>query len=145
MNYKILLLDDDSDDRMFFKDAIKKVGNGDVSCITLADGHELIATLQGEPDSKPHIIFLDINMPGMSGWEVLSLLKEHEDYANIPAIMYSTSKHNDEIRKAKALGALYFFNKPSDFGVLKETLKVVIEHLRSNNIHQLSHASNLFI
>ena len=145
MNYRILLLDDDSDDRMFFKDAVKKVGSGDVSCITLADGHELIATLQGEPDSKPHVIFLDINMPGMSGWEVLSLLKEHVAYANIPVIIYSTSKHTEEINKAKALGALCFFNKPSDFGVLREALKVVIEHLRSDNVHQLCDASDLFI
>ena len=144
MHYKILLLDDDSDDRMLFEDAVNNVAS-DVSCTTLSDEHDLLSALQAEADAKPKIIFLDINMPGMSGWEVLTLLKDHKDYSDIPIVMYSTSKHQEEITKAKTLGALCFFSKPSDFGILKKGLKIVIEHLKNNTIQQLGKDSDIFI
>lgn len=144
MHYKILLIDDDSDDRFFFRDAVKDISDGDVSCITLDDGHALMETLMQSSNERPTIIFTDINMPGMSGWEVLSLLKEHDTYKDIPVIMYSTSKHAEEITMAKELGALCFFNKPRDFEDLKDALKDVVQHLRNGIIDKLCIDSKIF-
>lgn len=137
MQYKILLIDDDSDDRFFFRDAVKEIADEQVSCITLDDGYKLITTLTQDDSRKPDIIFTDINMPGMSGWEVLSLVKKHENFKAIPVVMFSTSKHAEEITRAKKLGALCFFNKPSDFDDLIYALREVMSHLKDNTIHNL--------
>ncbi|WP_185965588.1 response regulator [Flavobacterium zepuense] len=144
MNYKILLIDDDSDDRLFFRDAIEKISTGNVSCITLDDGHILVSTLAQSSDGRPDIIFTDINMPRMSGWEVLAMLKGHDTYKDIPVIMYSTSKHTEEITKAKELGALCFFNKPQDFRDLQNALTEVVKHLQAGTINQLCENSTIF-
>ncbi|QEE49882.1 response regulator [Flavobacterium alkalisoli] len=144
MQYRILLTDDDLDDRDFFRDAINKISNSEVSCITLDDGHILIATLAEHSEERPNIIFTDINMPPMSGWKVLSILKEHNTYKDIPVIMYYTSQHDEEIIKAKKLGALGYFNKPPDFLELQNAIQEVIEHLRTGTIDQLCNNSKIF-
>lgn len=144
MEYIILLVDDDSDDRLFFEDAIKKISSGNVLCSTLNDGNLLMSALDDSNTGRPNIIFTDINMPSMSGWEVLTMLKEHDAYNNIPVIMYSTSKHAEEIIKAKELGALCFFNKPQDFGTLQNALREVVQHLEAGTINQLCENSAIF-
>ena len=80
----------------------------------------------------------------MSGWEILSMLKEHNTYKAIPVIMYSTSKHAEEMTKAKELGALCFFNKPRDFRDLQNALKEVVGHLKAGTINQLCENSAIF-
>ncbi|WP_162926974.1 response regulator [Flavobacterium psychrotrophum] len=144
MQYKILLIDDDSDDRLFFRDAVEKISTGDVSSITLDDGHILVSTLAESSTGRPNIIFTDINMPGMSGWEVLSMLKGHDTYKKIPVVMYSTSQNAGEVTKAKELGALCFFNKPRDFRDLQNALKEVVQHLQAGTINQLCENSTIF-
>lgn len=144
MQFKILLIDDDCDDRTFFADAVKNIADDKVTCITLDDGHDLMATLTQEGSKRPSIIFTDINMPRMSGWEILALLKEHDTYKDIPVVMYSTSKHIEEITRAKSLGALCFFNKPSDFNELQNAIDEVVVHLKGDTIDSLCKNSAYF-
>jgi len=66
----------------------------------------MLAALTGNGEERPSIIFLDLNMPGMSGWECIAILKESEANKDIPVVMYSTSKHAEEISRAKAAGAI---------------------------------------
>ena len=138
----ILLIDDDRDDRDFFCQAVAKVS--DLYCIALDDGNKMFPKLTNEEINRPDIIFLDVNMPQMNGWECLELLKHSERFKDIPVIMYSTSKHKEETDKAKVLGALYFFTKPSDFSVLKKGLSNLIEHLQNDRLDLLAENSDLF-
>ncbi|MBC7485318.1 MAG: response regulator [Cytophagaceae bacterium] len=73
------------------------------------DGQDSLTLLQ---EIKPSIIFLDINMPGMNGWDCLTKLKSREKLKHIPAIMYSASSHKAEVDKAFTVDALSFFAKP---------------------------------
>lgn len=139
----ILLVDDDRDDREFFCDAVCKVSN--VSCVALQDGRLLFEQLSNKEIGMPGLIFFDVNMPQMDGWECLALLKQSEDYKEIPVIIYSTNGHEEEISKAKALGAKYFFTKPRDFAVLKQVLSDAIIHLQENKLDMLAANSKLFV
>jgi CheY-like chemotaxis protein len=71
----------------------------------------------------PDIIFLDVNMLQVTGWECLTRIKNSEQYRDIPVIMYSTSASNLDKQKAKKLGASGFLTKPSDFRMLVDILK----------------------
>ena len=123
----ILLADDDADDTDLFSEALAAT-NSNVTCYYTGNGQELLAKLD-ELDNKPHLIFLDINMPVMNGWQCLKQLKTHKVYKHIPVIIYSTSSQHREIAIALELGALCFFSKPSNFLQLKKILKVLVHNL----------------
>jgi CheY-like chemotaxis protein len=130
---KLLIIDDDPDDRGLFCEAIEEIAP-DIVCYTAAGGQKAIAKLNDKEFDLPDIIFLDINMPAPNGWDCLLKLKAHEEYAAIPVIMFSTSSSPLDIRKAYGYGALTFFTKPSDFKDLKTGLAVVISSLRNNSL-----------
>jgi CheY-like chemotaxis protein len=128
MDKKIFLLaDDDSDDTEMFCEALTAIDKT-FDCRCVENGREVLETL-GMLDEMPSLIFLDINMPLLNGWQCLKQLKEAERYRQIPVVIYSTSSHQREIDIAMELGALCFLTKPSDFGELKEMLRVIINNL----------------
>lgn len=144
MNKKVFLIDDDLDDRELFCEAMEEV-SPDIICYTAANCRTALTQITNKEIAIPDIIFLDINMPIMNGWQCLSMLKEQELYKNIPVIMYSTSSHLEDVEKAEQLGALCFFTKPRDFKTLKKSLEIVVEHLHSNSLFSVIHNSPLFV
>lgn len=144
MTPKILLIDDDSDDRDFFCEALESLA---LPCIFNAMPGALQAfyRMDNKEIEKPDIIFLDINMPVIDGWECLKKLKEREEYKSIPVIMYSTSSYLKDINKAARLHAFCFFSKPSSFKELKSSLEIVIKHLMNNTLPLLVLNSSLFV
>jgi len=118
-----LLADDDADDKTLFCEALSEI-DPDIICHTASDGQQALAILS-DKEKKPNIIFLDINMPVMDGWQCLGKLKEHADHKNIPVIMYSTSSYQRDIDLALQSGAFCFFTKPSDYRELRSILKLI--------------------
>lgn len=117
------LVDDDKDDTELFADALKDIDlsiefNYAFNCDELTRGLY-------QNKFTPDIIFLDINMPGMTGWQCLESLKKDERTKNIPIIMYSTSSALLDGKKAILRGAIGFYEKPSRFEWLKEFLEMV--------------------
>jgi len=121
-----LLADDDADDKTLFCEALAEIDPG-IVCHTAADGKEALAILSGQV-RRPDIIFLDINMPVMDGWQCLGKLKEDSAHRNIPVIMYSTSSYQRDIDFALESGALCFFTKPSDYRELRNILRLIASH-----------------
>ena len=64
------------------------------------------------------LIFLDLNMPKVDGFECLKRLKENPVYQHIPVVIVSTSRRPEDIEKCKLLGASMFVSKPASFGEL---------------------------
>ena len=133
-----LLADDDRDDTELFREALDEI-DPLIVCYCVTNGKQVLEILGNKEFEKPQIIFLDINMPGMNGWECLTKLKTNEQHKDIPVIMYSTSSHKRETNTAIDLGALCFFSKPSDFVELKDILKVIAEILNENLLKAVSH------
>jgi len=117
----------------------------EIVCFTAANGRKALTQIVNKEIETPDIIFIDINMPIMNGWQCLAMLKEQELYKGIPVIMYSTSSHSEDVEKAGELGARCFFTKPPNFNSLKESLAIVAEHLHSHSLMSVMHNSPLFV
>jgi len=126
---RFLLIDDDTDDRELFCEALATV-DPVVECDHAMDGAEALNRLRSKEISEPDIIFLDINMPVMNGWQFLTKLKSEAAYSHIPVIVYSTSSNIKDRRIADEMGALCFVTKPHAFRILQDILGVVVSHVR---------------
>lgn len=137
-----LLADDDGDDTSLFCEALEEI-DPSIVCYCAKDGKKALEILDNKELEKPQVIFLDINMPGMNGWECLVELKNNELYKQIPVLIYSTSSHQREANIAIDLGALCFFTKPSNFIELKDILKVLAANLDGNLLESVIHFNGI--
>ena len=122
---KILLVDDDKDDQLFFVEALKEL-QPSLACGIANNGVEAIEHLEKVPP-PPILIFLDLNMPLMNGFECLEQLKKANDYKEIPVIIFTTSNHPVDMERTISMGAKVFLTKPPDFNVLKNKLHNILQ------------------
>jgi PleD family two-component response regulator len=122
---KVILVDDDTDDCMLFEDAMNDIGM--VSKLEIAhDGEMLFKMLSSRSESSPDLIFLDLNMPGMNGYECISKLRNSENLKSIPIVVFTATKQVEMIDWVFFNGADLFVIKPNTYINLKETIRNVI-------------------
>jgi CheY-like chemotaxis protein len=125
----LLFIDDDPDDTELFCEAVNYINNSEflethkhkINCVTYNDGCKAV-DLMARLTELPDYIFLDINMPLMSGKECIKQLKGNPDLFKIPVIMFSTAFRENDAVEFKALGALDCIRKPSGFNELVKIL-----------------------
>ena len=115
-----MLIDDDPDDNFLHTKAIKKI-NLDVNVVAIDNGKEALGHLTNNSLPYPDLIFLDINMYAMSGWEFLELYdKLNKVHPHPILVMLSTSSHPADKLKAKQSGLVAeYVTKPLTELVLK--------------------------
>jgi DNA-binding response OmpR family regulator len=119
MKRKILVVDDEAD----FADLIKmRLEANDYAVVLARDGEEGLEKAEAE---KPDLILLDVMMPGMDGFKVLSRLKASESTRMTPVIMLTAKGETKSIFRAQELGATDFLIKPCESADL---LSVVGKH-----------------
>jgi CheY-like chemotaxis protein len=118
---RILLIDDDEDDREIFLTALERIETN-VECQAFGNAREVLDKLQ-EKQLITDLIFLDLNMPLMTGQQFLIEIKKIPRLKEIPIIIFSTTSHRETIKLMKDLGAMEFITKPEDFTDLVKTLK----------------------
>jgi CheY-like chemotaxis protein len=121
---RIMLIDDDPDDQLFFRDAIQAIRPG-LNCELASTCQEAFRQLETPP--PPDFIFMDLNMPVMNGFDCLVYLKNQKNYKDIPIVIFTTSKNPNDIDRTKKLGARWFMTKPDDFKVLCKKLNQIIQ------------------
>ncbi len=119
---KILLADDDVDDRYFFEKALKELPIA-AKLVTVPDGEQLLNYLYAHTEQLPDVIFLDINMPRKNGRECLIEIMHNNLLKHIPIIMFSTTNAWNTIGALFKGGAHVYIHKPGDFGQLKEVIQ----------------------
>ena len=124
----ILLVDDDEDDQVFFTEAMEEV-DASIHCSIAENGKKALLKLNESAD-LPDIIFMDINMPELNGFDCLKELKKCSRLRTIPVIMLSTSVSTRDKNNAIELGAEMFFTKPSSYKKLGSLLKSVFHSLQ---------------
>lgn len=123
---KVIFTDDDHDDCSLFADALNETGiNHQLKVFN--DGLQLLNYLNNEDSEMPHILFLDLNMPFMNGFESLKMIRSNEKFRDITIAIYSTSASEKDQEDTFVSGANVYIKKPNDFSLLKKVLKEVIE------------------
>ena len=125
----ILLADDDEDDRLMTRDALREARlHNDLH--TVVDGVELLQYLRNEgayaaPESAPWpgLVLLDLNMPRMDGREALQEIKRDPALRALPVVVLTTSKAEEDIVRTYELGVNSFISKPVTFLGLVEVMK----------------------
>ena len=121
---QLLLVEDNEGDIFVTLDAFESsmvINN----IIVKTDGDQAISYFKkiASTEDLPDFVLLDINLPKISGHEVLKYLKQHQEYKAIPVIMFTSSSSEDDITKAYQNGVNSFITKPIEYsdyvGVLK--------------------------
>jgi CheY-like chemotaxis protein len=120
----IFYADDDGEDLDIFKEIV-----GDISenwhVVTQSSGEQLLRDLENPPP-HPYLVFLDINMPGLTGFDVLKTVRQKTDHGDLPIVMFSTSNDDYTIEKSRLLGATFYMPKSNVFDNLKKSIEHVL-------------------
>ena len=122
---KILVVDDEKDIQPLFQQRYRKeIRNGEMEFVFAYSGEEAIECLENYKHEAV-LILSDINMPGMSGLDLLAKIKQENN--NPPPVVMMITAYGDEdnYKRAMELGADDFITKPVDFVSLKEKIKSI--------------------
>jgi CheY-like chemotaxis protein len=117
MTKRILLADDDADDRLIFEEIFSEMPEGKFDLISVGNGEEVMSFLNTitDPNLLPNLVILDQNMPLMSGKDTLIAIKNSPMLRAIPVIIYSTYNDSSFIESCNALGVKAVISKPDSF------------------------------
>lgn len=120
---KVLVVDDELDMKTLFEQRFRKEIRDHVIDFAFANSGEEALIYLNRNNHEAVLILSDINMPGMSGLELLKHIKEQ--YEKPPPVVMMVTAYGDEenYKQAMDLGADDFLTKPIDFNLLKEKLK----------------------
>ena len=120
---KILVVDDEKDVKLLFQQRFRKeIRSGKMGFAFAFSGEEALQYLDGHKHNTV-LILADINMPGMSGLELLNRIKQDYQIAPLIVMMITAYGDDENYNTAKKLGADDFLTKPVDFKMLKTKLK----------------------
>ncbi len=128
-NVEILLVEDSDQDAELAMRALKK-NNISNKIIRLKDGEEALEFLFGTGEfegrsihNQPRVILLDLKMPKVDGLEVLKKIRESEELHNIPVVMLTSSKEEQDLINSYKLGVNSFIVKPVEFSSFTQAVK----------------------
>jgi len=122
---RLLLVDDYAPERDLYEIALEQ----QFQILTASNGPEGIAMAIAE---RPHVIVLDVLMPGMDGWETCTKIKSHPATADIPVILLTGSDEHNLSQQAVAVGAAAILTKPCPADRLVDRIRSLLE-LRIEN------------
>lgn len=123
----ILIVEDSADDFEATKRAFAKANLRNAITHVLS-GEEALAHLRSNTKTRPGLILLDLNMPGLDGRKTLEIIKQTPDLKRIPVVVLTTSDDERDVRACYDLGANTFIQKPVDFDGLISAIKRLKEY-----------------
>lgn len=146
MTLNVLLhVEDDPNDLLLLQRAFRKA-NAQVTIQPVNDGDKAVAYLSGadeftdrEKYPLPGIVLLDLKMPRKSGLEVLQWIRSQQKLRRLIVIVFTSSKHDEDVNKAYDIGANSYLVKPVGFDMLVDVAKMIQQYwINANEPPQLS-------
>jgi two-component system response regulator len=127
----ILLVEDNQDDELLTTRAFKKNSIRN-QIIVARDGVEALDYLFGTGEHanrdmrvRPQVVLLDLNLPRVSGLEVLRRIREDDRTKSLPVVVLTSSKEEEDIVRSYALGANGYVRKPVEFDAFNEAVRTL--------------------
>ena len=118
---KVMVIDDSKTIRRTAENLLKKAG---CEVLTAIDGFEALALIA---DSRPDVIFVDIMMPRLDGYQTCALIKNNAEFRRIPVIMLSSKDGLFDKARGRIVGSEHYLTKPF---TREELLGVIRQHAR---------------
>ena len=125
-NRKVILVEDNLADVELVKISIRELENP-VELVHVGDGQELLNFLKTATLNDIAVILLDLNMPRVSGIDVLKYMQDDLNFKKVPVVMFTTSNSKSDIMKCYELGAKAFVCKPLDIFEFNNSIRSIVE------------------
>ncbi len=130
--YLILLVEDNEGDAVLAREALAHNGS-ESRIVHLYNGDQALEYLYEEKNPRPDVILLDLNLPGMTGLEILQILKNEPKTESLPVIVFSTSNSESDINSCYRYKASEYITKPMDLGDFFDVFKSIDEFMKKND------------
>ena len=127
----VWVVDDDADDQFLLEVAFKTI-DPPIYIKQLYDGEDLLPNLE-RTDSLPKLVLLDLNMPKVTGKEVLEKIKSDPELEHLPVIVITNSDYKKDMIECYRLGADGYMQKPADFKKLVDFFYSVKKSIEVRN------------
>jgi CheY-like chemotaxis protein len=128
--FVVLLVDDNSGDVRLAKEAFRLADEA-IHLQVAGDGEEAMAYLRQEAGPvrapRPALILLDLNLPGMNGFDILAQIKEDRRLKTIPIVILTSSESPEDLTKSYQLGANAYLAKPMGFDAFARVVASIID------------------
>src|SRR4051812_5316409 len=115
MSARLLVVDDDENNRDMLSRRLARRG---VTVEGAWDGHQALAAIEGAGHNPFDLVLLDVEMPGLSGFDVLRRLRETHPATQLPVIIATARTDREDVVEALGIGANDYVTKPLDFPVV---------------------------
>jgi two-component system alkaline phosphatase synthesis response regulator PhoP len=123
MDKKILIVDDEAHIRMLIEQTLEDLEDDGVEIMTATNGEEALDAIKSE---KPNLVFLDVMMPKMSGFDVCQMVKNELKINDVYIIMITAKGQEYDKHRGQEVGADLYMTKPFDPDELLEKAKDVL-------------------
>jgi two-component system, OmpR family, alkaline phosphatase synthesis response regulator PhoP len=111
MSKKLLIVDDEPHIRMLLHQTLEELEDEDVEILSAQDGVEALETIQAQ---SPDLVFLDVMMPRMNGFDVCDRVKNELKLTSIYIVMLTAKGQESDKQHGESVGADHFMSKPFD-------------------------------
>jgi two-component system alkaline phosphatase synthesis response regulator PhoP len=120
---KILIVDDEAHLRMLIQQTLEELEDQGVELLTASDGEAALAVIQAE---SPQLVFLDVMMPKLSGFDVCSRVKHSLGLKDVYIVLLTAKGQEFDKQKGQEAGADRYMTKPFDPDALLEQARTVL-------------------
>ncbi|MCU0257033.1 MAG: response regulator [Vicinamibacterales bacterium] len=123
MNRTILIVDDEAHLRTLIQQALEDLEDEGVELLTASNGEEALATIES---AKPNLVFLDVMMPKLSGFDVCRRAKRELGLSDVYIVLLTAKGQEFDRQKGQEVGADLYMTKPFDPDALLEKARGVL-------------------
>lgn len=150
--HRILLIDDDLDQRLLSERALKKSLTGRSTVNLVNSGNEAIRYMIGEgpyADRETHpfpsLVVTDLKMPDGDGFDVLEFLQSNPAWSVVPRVVLSSSDDDDDVRTAFMLGASAYHHKPANVLKLVECMRDMLAYWLTSEVPPVDESGRVLV